>query len=150
MKKIVIISGLFLINMVFSQVKIEDKEAYKKEIVQLLEITKAFETQQVFLDQMKEIYAEHEKATLMLRMLEGMEKEMREVSIDIALESYSKYFSIEEIKEMISFYQTDFGKKINQYNPVIIEEMSIKGKEWGQRYAQKFIEEHQDEFFPEK
>jgi hypothetical protein len=48
---------------------------------------------------------------------------------------YHKYFTAEEVKEMIQFYSTDLGKKTLRIMPALIQESAVAGQKWGQALA---------------
>ena len=45
---------------------------------------------------------------------------------------YDKYFTGEEIKEMIRFYSTDLGKKTIKVMPALVGESMAAGRKWGE------------------
>lgn len=53
---------------------------------------------------------------------------------------YSKHFSAEELREMISFNNTELGKKIIKVTPIITQEGMQVGQELGQSLAPKIQE----------
>ncbi len=61
---------------------------------------------------------------------------MAELKSDDLVESmipvYSKHFSGEDIKQLIAFYQSPFGKKVLQEMPQIIAESNDVGIRWGE------------------
>ena len=71
---------------------------------------------------------------------------------DVFVPIYDKYFSHEEIKELILFYNTDLGKKMIRVFPSITNESMIAGKKWGEslvpiameRIIKRFKEEGYD------
>ncbi len=60
---------------------------------------------------------------------------MAELKADDLMESmipvYSKHFTGEDIKEMIAFYQSPFGRKVLREMPQIILESNEVGTRWG-------------------
>jgi hypothetical protein len=53
---------------------------------------------------------------------------------------YAKYFTHEEIKELIRFYDTAIGKKTIEVMPALMQEGMIVGQIWGQSLAPKILE----------
>ncbi|MEI6310927.1 MAG: DUF2059 domain-containing protein [Bacteroidota bacterium] len=60
--------------------------------------------------------------------------------IDMFVEIYYKYFTEEDLKEIIAFYKTPIGKKLLQNNPAIIKDAMNIGKKWGEEIAEQVIE----------
>ncbi len=46
---------------------------------------------------------------------------------------YSKYYSHQDIKDLLKFYQSDLGKKLISTTPNVIQESMVVGQNWGQR-----------------
>ena len=43
---------------------------------------------------------------------------------------YSKHLTIEEVRGLTAFYQTDLGKKVTGVMPIVMQESSDAGKRW--------------------
>jgi uncharacterized protein len=52
--------------------------------------------------------------------------------IEMAIPSYDKYFSDDEIKGLIAFYQTPLGRKALEVLPKLGVELQTQGAKWGQ------------------
>ena len=48
---------------------------------------------------------------------------------------YDKYYTHSEIKELISFYESELGRKIVRVMPSLTNECIIAGEKWGQSIA---------------
>jgi hypothetical protein len=55
--------------------------------------------------------------------------------IDKIADLYQKYFTHEEIKAVIAFYQTKTGRKLVAVLPQLMAESMIAGQEWGNSLA---------------
>jgi hypothetical protein len=53
--------------------------------------------------------------------------------------TYDKYFSIEEIRELLQLYNTPLGRKLVQTQPKLLLEVSQIGGAWGQEVAQRVM-----------
>jgi uncharacterized protein len=53
---------------------------------------------------------------------------------------YRKYFSEEEIQDVIKFYKSPTGVKLIQTLPQVMQESMAVGQQWGESLAQKVIE----------
>ncbi|MBW4636886.1 MAG: DUF2059 domain-containing protein [Gloeocapsa sp. UFS-A4-WI-NPMV-4B04] len=53
---------------------------------------------------------------------------------------YNKYFTEEDIKQLITFYQTPLGKKLISVNPQVARDSLIVGQQYGKEVAQTVIE----------
>ncbi len=68
--------------------------------------------------------------------------------INMAVPLYDKYFSDQEIKELIKFYETPVGQKAISTLPQLTMEMQKQGRAWGERVGrqsmQQVLDEHPD------
>lgn len=58
---------------------------------------------------------------------------------------YNKYFTEEDIKQLIAFYQTPLGKKLISVNPQVARDSLIVGQQYGKEVAQTVIQKLQDQ-----
>jgi hypothetical protein len=69
--------------------------------------------------------------------------------IEMAVLIYDKYFTHDDIKGLLSFYQTELGKKTIKVLPQIVQQSLKAGQLWGQtlgpiiqeRVKKRFVEE---------
>ena len=68
--------------------------------------------------------------------------------VDMAVVTYDKYFTDDEIKGLIKFYETPLGKKTVSALPELSTELQKEGGEWGQKLdresMQEVLAEHPD------
>jgi hypothetical protein len=60
--------------------------------------------------------------------------------IDLVLPIYDKYFTDDDIVQLIAFYQSPVGKKVVEKLPVIMQESMQVGSEWGKQLSEKILE----------
>src|SRR5579872_5763280 len=61
--------------------------------------------------------------------------------LDLAVPLYDKYYSHEEIKGLIQFYQTPLGQKTLSILPKLMAESMNTGQEWGRQLGAQCMEE---------
>jgi len=61
--------------------------------------------------------------------------------IDMAVPLYDKYFSDEEIKSLIKFYETPVGQKAVSALPQLTLEMQQNGRAWGDKLGRESMQE---------
>lgn len=67
-------------------------------------------------------------------------KEMKgEELINLVLPIYDKYYSEEEIDQLIAFYNTPIGKKTVAVLPQITQESMLAGQTWGMEIGEKVM-----------
>jgi len=66
--------------------------------------------------------------------LPEVRKRLPEVA-DIVATEYARYFTVEEMDKMITFYRTDVGQKVVALQPKITQEMFKVGEAWGEKVA---------------
>jgi hypothetical protein len=59
--------------------------------------------------------------------------------INMVVPIYDKYFSDNEIKELIAFYNSAVGKKVIENMPPILNESMLAGQVWGKQIAEKVV-----------
>ena len=72
-----------------------------------------------------------------------MEKITGDELVDLVVPLYSKYFTEEEIDDLIAFYKTKTGAKYIEILPDITDESMIIGQEFGQQKAMEILMELQ-------
>lgn len=65
--------------------------------------------------------------------------------IDMIIPVYDKYFTQEDIRQLIKFYQTPVGKKIIKVMPSISSETMILGQKWGAEISEEMMNEVKQE-----
>jgi uncharacterized protein len=61
--------------------------------------------------------------------------------LDLEIPIYDKYYTHEEIKGLIQFYQTPLGKKMTEVLPKLSLDMAGAGQQWGEQLAGECIQE---------
>ncbi|MFY0599425.1 MAG: DUF2059 domain-containing protein [Cyclobacteriaceae bacterium] len=73
-----------------------------------------------------------------------LEKEFMKTSMNDLTEMlvpvYQKYMTLEDLKAMISFYETPVGKKFAKNTPMITQESMQVGQQWGMKIGQEIAE----------
>jgi hypothetical protein len=68
----------------------------------------------------------------------SFEKRTSEI-IDIIASVYATRFTPQELKELLTFYQSAVGKKFVTLLPNVLEESFIKTQEWGGRLSEEIV-----------
>jgi uncharacterized protein len=69
---------------------------------------------------------------------EEMAKEINaDTLVSMIIPIYEKYYTDEEILQMIAFYETPLGKKVIATLPFIMKESMEIGQEWGKQVGEK-------------
>ncbi len=59
--------------------------------------------------------------------------------MDLCIPVYDKYFTHDDIKALINFYESPAGKKLTSVLPQVTRELITAGQEWGKHLGQKAI-----------
>jgi hypothetical protein len=54
---------------------------------------------------------------------------------------YSKYYTHDEIKQLIRFYESPIGKKMVEVTPQLSQETMAIGQKWGEKLGQEIVNE---------
>lgn len=63
---------------------------------------------------------------------------------------YNRYFTLEELKNYIAFYETDLGRKIAKVNPTLMGDLFQVGEQAGAFIMQSVIAELESKGFDTK
>jgi uncharacterized protein len=70
--------------------------------------------------------------------------------INSVIQVYAKYYTEEEIDQIIAFYNSPTGKKMIESTPLILQESMTTGKNWSQQVSEKIIEQLKEKGYLEK
>ena len=54
---------------------------------------------------------------------------------------YDKYYTHDDIKQLIKFYESPLGKKLVETSPLVMNESMAIGQKWGEKLAQVIMSE---------
>ena len=134
------------------------EEAKKADIRQLLEITGAANLATQTMDDMEKTMrpmiagalppGEYRDKLVDLFFEKFRAKRSPEHLMDIIVPIYAKYYSDDDIKELIAMYQTPIGRKMLNTLPQIAAESQAAGKAWGEQIGREsmleVLNEHPD------
>jgi hypothetical protein len=55
--------------------------------------------------------------------------------------AYNKYYTHEEIKQLIIFYESPLGKRLVEVTPLLTQEIMAVGQKWGEKLGQDIVNE---------
>ncbi len=143
-----VISLILLFNPgnIFSQTSLTEEK--KADILSLMEITRASEIGSQFataiMQQMGAVMKNSGTAlpdTVIGIIQEEVIKIVKEEAfkegglLSMVIPIYDKYFTHDEIKELLKFYKTDIGRKTISVMPSLLQESMMAGRLWGQSLA---------------
>lgn len=133
---------VFLFLLVFlvtqsSLLRADDSEVKKADIKKLLQLTKSGELGIQAMTQMIGTF----KTTMPSVPTKFWEDFMKEIKADdlvnLIVPIYDKHFNHDDIKGLITFYETPMGQKFIQTQPAIAQESMEAGQKWGQELGMK-------------
>ena len=118
-------------------------DAYSNDIRNLLKVNKTKESMEqvipLMINQFKQL-----RPDIPANVWSMMEKEIKNEGLDDLVEKmipmYKKHFTHTEIKELVAFYTSPIGKKLADKTPVMTQESSVIGQEWGQELGAKMAQ----------
>jgi hypothetical protein len=152
--------SILLISLVLASPALAQDTAAKAEkaanIQRLLKLVGAESMQNTMIDQimgmLKPMFtanAPADEATLKMlnRLSDLMTEEFRKSNFSsIAPELYDKYFTNDEIKGMIAFYESPLGRKTIQVLPALTSESMSRGQKLGEQAGQRAFARLLDEY----
>ena len=55
--------------------------------------------------------------------------------------AYDKYYSHDEIKQLLEFYGTPLGKRVIEITPMLTQDTMAIGQKWGEKLGQEIVNE---------
>ncbi|MDR1388860.1 MAG: DUF2059 domain-containing protein [Treponema sp.] len=55
--------------------------------------------------------------------------------------AYDKFYTHDEIKQLIAFYESSLGKKMVEVTPLLVQETMAIGQKWGEKLSQDIVDE---------
>lgn len=59
---------------------------------------------------------------------------------------YAKFYTEDDITELIKFYKSPIGKKVKETTPLVMEESMQVGQKWGQNLAEKITQKIESQY----
>lgn len=145
MRKILVISILIFFSALSFSMAEDLTPGKKDDINKLLEMTGALklgkQMSETFVKQMSQAL-KSSRPDIPEKMYKILEEEVNSVIDEQMLANggflemitliYHKYYSQEDLKGLLSFYETDLGKKVIKVTPQITQESMRAGQVWGQ------------------
>lgn len=114
---------------------------YGKTLKKMFEVSGTEVSFQMAIKQMFSMYRQ-QSPSIDADIWADLEKEFSKTSLNDLTEMlvpvYSKYLSVDDLQELIQFYETPIGKKFAKSNPLILQESMQVGQEWGLKIGQDF------------
>lgn len=134
-------SLILLLSIPFSQTVLAEP-ATKASVTKLMEITGATQQSKLMAQQMVPM--------LKKMMPNAPDRFWQEFIADIKPEDvhrqivpiYQKHLTEQEVLDIIAFYQTPSGKKLQEAQPKISRESMLAGQIWGQQIAKKILDKY--------
>lgn len=145
MKKLISTLSLFIIMTFVSFGQTHDD--YKETLQKMLKISGSEESYHAAINQMFTMFKQQFSA-VNEETWTSFEAEFKNTSINVLLELivpvYQKHMTIEDLKELIKFYETPVGKKFALKTPLIVQESMQVGQQWGMKIGQDFAKKMKD------
>ena len=134
--RIFIIASLFIIS---SQVSGQGDKEYSETLKKMFKVSGYEESYQTAINQMITMFKK-QYSNVESDVWDELEKEFSKTSIieltEMLIPVYSKYLTINDLQELIRFYETPVGKKFAKNSPLIIQESMQIGQQWGMKIGQ--------------
>jgi len=110
-----------------SQVGFAQDEAFKKDVLKVIEMSGAANQMKSAKDQIMQMVPKEKQAAFVIEF-DATLPSLYDKLAAIYMTEYTK----EDIKAMLAFYDSPVGKKINEKAGVIMEKSQKAGQEWGE------------------
>lgn len=141
MKKVIVLVAVIALSVSTVIARDVKDESYYKDFIKLLKVSGTTKTQKLMLKSMFEQFKKmpNAKPEIFKNMEKMMHDELAQLN-DKLFPVYKKYFSHEDLKEIIKFYESPIGKKMVKSQPLIVKESFQIGSEWGRSVAKRVME----------
>ena len=145
MKKILLAILLFTSVFAFSQT-----DKVEKDIKELLVLTGSAQLGKQVASQMFDSF-EKMYPQVPAEFWNEFKKEMKtDDLINLMVPIYKKYYTHDEIKDLIKFYKTPIGQKTISVMPSVTQDAMAAGQTWGQEIAMKVLEKMKEKGYYEE
>lgn len=146
MKKILMIALFSLASTVcFAQSNTD----YKATLQKLLNVSGSEASYKIAIDKMLGMLKQ-QKPDIPEEFWTEMDTEMKKSSmtelIDLLLPVYQKHLSLNDLKQIIIFYESPAGKKFAEKTPFILNDSMEAGKEWGMKLGQRVVDRIKEKY----
>ena len=126
------------------QAKIDKAEKAKQDdIRKLMKLTGSAEVGKQVMDQLF-VSFKQSMPNVPAEFWDGISKKVDvDEMVELIVPIYAKYFSHDEIRELIKFYQSPLGKKLTKVLPDVTRESMAAGQKWGTKLAEEVMKEIQ-------
>ena len=87
---------------------------------------------------------ERDYDAIMPIILDGASQRVNQLS-DMLADIYARNFGVDEIHDLVAFYQTPTGQKLLQRQPAIARQSMAAGQQWGQQLIGELRQQINDE-----
>jgi uncharacterized protein len=119
---------------------------YKNEVLKYFELTNSADLSKQILNQMLDTFKKSLKQ-VPEEIWDDLKNEFENSSQDILenlIPIYYKYYTIDDIKKLNEFYDSEIGKKIIKYQSQITKESYDIGVEWGKEIGNRILKNLKD------
>ncbi len=141
MKKLISILAIFILFL--TSVIAQDNDEYNKSLRKMFEVSGSQETFSAVINQLVNMYKQ-QFPQVDAEIWDEMGKEFLKLSINdlIGMISpvYQKYFTKNDLDQLIKFYESPVGKKLAINTPKITQESMKIGQQWGMQVSQRLLQ----------
>jgi uncharacterized protein len=142
--KLILVIFIILNNInIYSQ---EIPNEYKNEVLKYFELTNSADLSKQIVNQMIDTYKKSLKQ-VPEEIWDDLKNEFENSSQNILenlIPIYYKYYTIDDIKKLNEFYDSEIGKKIIKYQSQIAKESYDIGVEWGKEIGNRILKNLKD------
>lgn len=128
----------------------QENQEYRQALNRLFQVSGTEQSYQAAIKQMYTMFRE-QYPSVDTKVWDDLEKEFSQTSLedltDMLVPVYSKYMTLEDLKELIEFYESPIGIKFAKNTPLIMQESMQVGQQWGMKIGEKLQQKMEQEGF---
>ncbi|MDR3013205.1 MAG: DUF2059 domain-containing protein [Chitinispirillales bacterium] len=117
-------------------------QTIESDILRLLELSGGAEMANQMVDALTQQFQQLLPTAMPATFWDGIKAKVNSGEfLQLSIPVYKKYYTHDEIKELIKFYETPIGRKMAQVSPAMAQEMMVIGQRWGEKVGAELMNE---------
>ncbi|RXR16216.1 DUF2059 domain-containing protein [Flavobacterium amnicola] len=132
--------AFFIVSVLFYVNSYSQSESKKAKILEMISLTGVDKIGVQMMDNIMNSFRNRDNSIPDDFWIEVKKEVNSEELINLYVPIYDKYYTEEDLENLVKFYKSPTGKKVTSIMPQMMNESMEIGKKWGQELAQKVIQ----------
>jgi len=132
--------ALFIVSVLFYVNGYSQSESKKAKILEMISLTGVDKIGMQMMDNVMNSFKNRDNSIPDDFWIEVKKEVNSEELINLYIPIYDKYYTEEDLEDLVKFYKSPIGKKVTSIMPQMMNESMEIGRKWGKELAQKVIQ----------